>query len=174
LAVDLHQRLEAREDGGTRQRVRLAGRTANPSGAWVTQQARQLAWGLADSSTSIRFLIRDRDCKFTREFDAVFRGEGIAIIRTPIRAPKANAERFVRTIRVDCLDWLLILNRRYLERVLRVFVDHYNDHRPLRALKLTPPDSHPPTLRLVTSSGADRVERRDRLGGLIHEYGLTA
>jgi putative transposase len=157
-------------------RVRLAGCTPNPSGAWVTQQARQLAWGLAERSAPVRFLIRDRDSKFTRDFDTVLRSEGVEIIRTPIRAPKANAiaERFVRTIRVECLDWLLIINRRHLERVLRVFVDHYNGHRPHRALNLTPPDSDPPTLRLVTPSGRDRVERRDRLGGLIHEYGLAA
>jgi hypothetical protein len=109
-------------------RVHLAGCTANPSGAWVTQHARQIAWGLAGRSTSVRFLIRDRDSKFTRDFDIVFRSEGIEIVRTPVvRAPKANAvaERFVRTARSECLDWLLILNRRHLERVLRIFVDHY-------------------------------------------------
>ena len=107
-------------------RVHLAGCTANPSGGWVTQQARQLASGLTERSTSVRFLIRDRDSKFTRDFDIVFRCEGIEIVRTPVRAPKANAvaERFVRTVRAECLDWLLILNRRHLERVLRVYVDH--------------------------------------------------
>ena len=108
-------------------RVHLAGCTTNPSGAWVIQQARQLAWGLADRSTPARFLIRDRDSKFTRDFDIVFRSDGIEILRTPVRAPKANAiaERFVRTVRAECLDWLLILNRRHLERVLRIYVDHY-------------------------------------------------
>lgn len=157
-------------------RVRLAGCTSNPSGAWVTQQARQLAWRLANRSTSIRFLIRDRDSKFTREFDTVFRSEGIEIIRTPVRAPKANgvAERFIRTVRAECLDWLLIVNRRHLERTLRVFVDHYNGHRPHRALNLTPPDPRRPTPRLALSPRTDRVERRDRLGGLIREYGLAA
>jgi putative transposase len=159
-------------------RVRLAGCTSNPSGAWVTQHARQLAWGLADHSTSIRFLIRDRDSKFTREFDTVFRSEGIEIIRTPVRAPKANgvAERFIRTVRAECLDWLLIVNRRHLERTLRVFVDHYNGHRPHRALDLTPPDPRrpAPAPRLALSPRTDRVERRDRLGGLIREYGLAA
>ena len=91
-----------------------------------------------------------------------------------MRAPKANAiaERFVRTARAECLDWLLILNRRHLERVLRVFVDHYNSHRPHRSLKLAPPD--PPARKLgVVPSTAD-VERRDRLGGLVHEYSLAA
>ncbi len=108
-------------------RVHLAGCTANPTGAWVTQQARQLAWTIAERPTPPRFLIRDRDSKFSRDFDAIFASEGIEIIKTPIRAPKANAiaERFVRTARAECLDWLLLVNRRHLERVLRAFVDHY-------------------------------------------------
>jgi putative transposase len=93
-------------------------------------------------------LIRDRDSKFTRDFDTIFRSEGIEIIKTPIRSPKANAvaERFVRTARSECLDWLLILNRRQLTRLLRVFVQHYNNHRPHRALNLPPPDRKQPTL----------------------------
>jgi len=100
----------------------------------------------------------------------------IEIIRTPVRAPKANAiaERFVRTVRSECLDWLLILNRRHLERLPRGFVDHYNDHRPHRSLNLTPPDPSPSTLRLARSCWPDHVKRRDRLGGLIHEHALTA
>ena len=156
-------------------RVYLAGCTANPTGAWVTQQARQFAWTLAERSSPLRFLIRDRDSKFTRDFDTVFRSEGIEIIRTPVRAPKANAisERLVRTVRSECLDWLLIVNRRHLERVLRVFVDHYNSHRPHRSLKLLPPDP-PPTLGPASSPRPDYVRRRDRLGGLIHEYSLAA
>ena len=122
-------------------RVHLAGCTANPTGAWVTQQARQFAWTLQERPSSFRFLIRDRDSKFTRDFDAIFASEGIEIIKTPVRAPKANAiaERFVRTARAECLDWLLIINRRHLERVLRVFVDHYNTHRPHRSLNLNRP-----------------------------------
>jgi putative transposase len=157
-------------------RVHLAGCTVNPSGTWITQQARQLTWRLAERSTPVRFLIRDRDSKFTRDFDTVFRSEGVEIVRTPVRAPKANAiaERFVRTVRAECLDWLLVLNRRHLERVLRVFVDHYNGHRPHRALNLAPPDQERQTLRLATSSDPAGVERRDRLGGLIHEYNLAA
>ncbi len=107
--------------------VHLAGCTANPTGAWVTQQDRQITWTLRERSTPVRFLIRDRDSKFTRDFDAVFATEGITIIKTPVRAPKANAfaERFVRTARAECLDWLLIMNRSHLERVLGVFIDHY-------------------------------------------------
>jgi putative transposase len=108
-------------------RVHLAGCTANPTGTWVSQQARQFAWRIQERRTPFRFLIRDRDSKFARDFDAVFASEGIRIIKTPVRAPKANAfaERFVRTARAECLDRLLIVNRRHLERVLRVFVGHY-------------------------------------------------
>src|SRR2546426_1238561 len=115
----------------------------------------------------------DRDSKFTRDFDTVFASEGIQIIKTPVRAPKANAiaERFVRTVRAECLDWLLIMNRRHLERVLRAFIDHYNSHRPHRSLNLKPPD--PPAQKLgVVHPPTARLERRDRLGGLIHEYSL--
>jgi putative transposase len=132
-------------------RVHLAGCTPNPDSGWVTQQARQLAWTLTERSTPARFLIRDRDSKFTRDFDTVFRGEAIEIIKTPVRAPKANAiaERFVRTVRSECLDWLLIVNGQHLEKVLRVFVHHYNGHRPHRSLNLTPPDPEP-RLQLVT------------------------
>jgi putative transposase len=152
----------------------LAGCTANPTGDWVTQQARQIAWTLRERSTRPRFLIRDRDSKFTHDFDTVFRGEGSEIIREPVRAPKANAiaERFVRTVRSECLDWLLIVNRRHLERVLRVYVHHYNSHRPHRSLNLAPPD---PTARnvAVPRQSAAVVERRDRLGGLLHEYSLA-
>jgi hypothetical protein len=110
------------------------------------------------------------------EAAGVFRSEGIEIVRTPVRAPKANAiaERFVRTVRADCLDWLLILNRRHLERVLRVFVDHYNHHRPHRALDLAPPDQQRSTLRVSTACDRNRIHRRDRLRGLIHEYSRAA
>jgi putative transposase len=119
-------------------RVWLAGCTANPTGAWVTQQARNLGLDLSDQR--VRFLIRDRDSKYSVPFDEVFRSEGIRIVKTPVRAPQANAiaERFVRTVRSECLDWLLILNRRHLERVLRVYIDHYNHERPHRVLELTP------------------------------------
>ena len=147
-------------------RVWLAGCTANPTGVWVTQQARNL--GLEFSDRGVRFLIRDRDSKYSGPFDEVFRSEGIRIVKTPVRAPKANAiaERFVRTVRAECLDWLLILNRRHLESVLRVYVDHYNRERPHRALELRPPDLDERRER----SPEGEIRRRDRLGGLIHEY----
>jgi transposase InsO family protein len=147
-------------------RVWLAGCTANPSGAWVTQQARNL--GLDFSGQGVRFVIHDRDSKYSRPFDEVFRSEGIRIVKTPVRAPKANAiaERFVRTVRAECLDWLLILNRRHLEGVLRVYVRHYNRERPHRALELKPPELGERRERAPEGE----IRRRDQLGGLIHEY----
>ena len=147
-------------------RVWLAGCTTNPTGAWVTQQARNLGLDFVDQG--VRFLIRDRDSKYSGPFDEVFRSEQIRIVKTPVRAPKANAiaERFVRTVRSECLDWLLILNRRHLERVLRIYLDHYNRQRPHRALDLHPPE--PDERRESSPSG--EICRRDRLGGLIHEY----
>ena len=147
-------------------RVWIAGCTKNPSGDWVTQQARNLGFDFAEQR--LRFLIRDRDSKYSGAFDEIFRSEGARIVRTPVRAPKANAiaERFVRTVRAECLDWLLILNRRHLERVLRVYVDHYNRERPHRALELRAPES----VERPERSPAGEIRRRDRLGGLIHEY----
>ena len=120
------------------------------------------------SDSGVRFLIRDRDSKYSGPFDEVFRSEGIRIVKTPVRAPKANAiaERFVRTVRAECLDWLLILNRRHFEGVLRVYVNHYNRERPHRALELRPPEHDERRER----SPEREIRRRDRLGGLIHEY----
>jgi putative transposase len=123
-------------------------------------------WTFAEHSEPLRFLIRDRDQKFTDRFDEVFRGNGIEIVRTPFRAPQANgvAERFVRTARSERLDWMLILNQQRLERVLAEFVTHYNEHRPHRSLSLVPPE---PRRSSVTSAAGDvRVHRRDRLGGV--------
>jgi transposase InsO family protein len=120
-------------------------------------------------------LIRDHDRKFTRSFDGVFQGAGMQIVRTPIQAPQANgiAERFVRTVRAECLDWLLILNARHLSRVLDVYVDHYNRHRPHRGLGLLPP-SHRTMPSAATETPPDAVRRHDRLGGLIREYRRAA
>jgi transposase InsO family protein len=157
-------------------RVHLAGCTATPTAQWVTQQARQVTWSLNDRPERFRYLIRDRDQKFTASFDEVFCSVGCEIVRTPCRTPQANgvAERFVRTVRSECLDWLLILNERHLEHVLTRFVAHYDGHRPHRSLGLKPPR---PTDSLPVSE-AERweilVERRDRLGGVIHEYVLAA
>jgi len=106
-------------------RVHLAEITENPDGAWVAQQARNFVWGVQEDEPRVRFLIRDNDAKFGGAFDEAFRTEGIQVIRTPVEAPKANAiaERFVGTVRRECLDWLLIANRRHLERVLRTFIE---------------------------------------------------
>jgi putative transposase len=146
-------------------RVWFAGCTANPSGAWVTQQARNLGPDLADRG--VRFLMRDRDGKYSAAFDEILRSERIRTVKTPVRAPRANAiaERFVTTVRSECLDWLLILNRRHLERVLRVYIDHYNTQRPHRGVGLRPPDT-----TKLGGTGVGEVRRHDRLGGPINEY----
>jgi putative transposase len=124
-------------------RVHVLGVTKNPDSAWVTQQARNLVVG--EGLTGIRFLIRDRDSKFSGPFDEVFRSEGVRIVKTPIRAPRANAftERWVRTVRTECLDWMLVLGRRHLDHVLRVYTSHYNGRRPHRGLGLKTPDPRP-------------------------------
>ena len=129
-----------------RRRVHIAGITAHPTGAWVTQQARNLLMDLGDHAEQFRFLIRDRDSKFTAAFDAVFAGADIRIIRTPVRAPRANAiaERWIGTLRRECLDHLLITGPRHLAVVLREFVEHYNTHRPHRSLQQRPPAGRTP------------------------------
>jgi putative transposase len=161
-------------------RVRIAGITANPDGAWVTQQARNLVMRLDDERVRIRFLIRDRDSKFTASFDEVLRSEGIRVIKAPVRAPRAraHAERWVESLRRECLDRLLILGRRHLERVVHVYAQHYNEHRPHRSRDQRPPLAKPPPIDGPAPSNVllqlDRLRRRDRLGGLLHEYELAA
>lgn len=152
---------------GTR-RVHIAGITAHPTDTWVTQQARNLLMALGDDASRFRFLIRDRDAKFTAAFDAVFASADIRIIRTPAQAPRANAiaERFIGTLRRECLDHVLLIGPRHLAAVLQEYVEHYNTHRPHRSLH-----QHSPTGRTPPPSGATvRLLRRDRLGGLVHEY----
>ena len=156
-------------------KVHVAGVTASPTGPWVTQQARQLAWTIGEGMIPVQWLIRDRVTKFTTSFDDVFRSEGVRVIRTPVRTPRANAvaERFVATVRQECLDRMIILGRRHLVAVLQEFVDHYNTHRPHRSLGQTAPCS--PTRSEERSTGpVGRVVRADKLGGLIHEYRLVA
>jgi putative transposase len=159
---------------GTR-RVHVVGCTSNPNTHWVTQQARQFAWTLPERPEPARFLIRDRDQKFTSEFDTVFRGAGVQVVLTPRQTPTANAvaERFVRTIRSECLDLLLIVNSQHLRTVLAGFAHHYNHHRPHRSLGLVPPIPRCPPLKPALARPA-HVQRRDRLGGLLHEYGVAA
>ena len=151
-----------------RRRVHVAGITAHPTGEWVTQQARNLLMELGEHAERFRFLIRDRDSKFTAAFDAVFTGADIRIIRTPIRAPRVNgiAERFIGTLRRECLDHMMITGPRHLDVVLREYVQHFNTRRPHRSLRQCPPAGGTPS----GSAAAVRVLRRDRLGGLLHEY----
>ena len=156
-----------------RRKVFLAGVTAHPVGAWVTQQARNLVATLEDQGRAVRFLVRDRDTKFVGPFDEVMRSIGARVIKTPFRSPRANviAERFVRTARSECLDWVLIRSERHLERVLFEFVDHYNHERPHRGINLEVPVAYS-TVRPFTGLG--RLRRTDRLGGLLHEYCVAA
>jgi hypothetical protein len=153
---------------GTR-RVHLAGITAHPTGEWVTQQARNLLMNLEGRADSFKFLIHDRDTKFTTAFDAVFTAVSTRIIRTPVGAPRANAiaERWIAGARCECLDRMLIASERHLQLVLSEYADHYNVHRPHRTLRQSPPAGRecPPAPDTNV-----RVLRRDRLGGLIHEY----
>ena len=154
-------------------RVHVLGVTAHPVGEWVTQQARNLLMTLDDRVGRFRFLVRDRDAKFTAAFDAVFAAEAIEVLRTPVRAPRANAyaERWVGTVRREVLDRMLIVGCRQLQAVLAEYVAHYNGHRPHRALGQAPPLR--PGVPVVLAPPA-RIVRRDRLGGLIHEYAQVA
>jgi putative transposase len=161
-------------------RVHLAGITANPDGAWVAQQGRNLLMRLDDEGVRPRFLIRDRDSKYTHAFNELFRSEGIRVIRAPVRAPRAraHAERWIGSLRRECLDRLLIVGRRHLERVVHVYAQHYNEHRPHRSLAQQPPLAKRQPIAKRPSSREplqlDRLCRRDRLGGLLHEYELAA
>lgn len=150
-------------------KVHVAGCTANPDGAWVTQQARNLFFHLEQRKEPLKFFIHDRDKKFCGPFDDIFATEGVQVVRTPIQAPRANAtaERWVRTVKEECLDWLLITGRRHLEAVLRTYVDHYNHARPHRGLELAIPEPNEAVSELAHPAA---VDRRNRLGGLIHEY----
>jgi transposase InsO family protein len=154
-------------------RVHLVGVTVHPAGEWVAQQARNLRMHLGDDLSRFRFVLRDRDTKFTAAFDAVFAAEGIEVLRTPVRAPQANAyaERWVGTVRRELLDRLLIFGRRQLVSVLAEYADHYNVHRPHRALGQVPPLGSVESAAVLS---AGRVVRRDRLAGLIHEYAQVA
>ena len=155
-------------------RVHVLGVTRHPTGEWVTQQARNLMMTIGERIDAFRFLIRDRDTKFTQAFDAVFADAGVEVLRSPPRAPKANAyaERWVSTIRHECLDRLLVFHERQLVRVLAEYEAHYNGHRPHRALDQQPPMPDFP----VRSDSGDRtaVRRTEALGGLINEYRCAA
>ena len=152
---------------GTR-RVHLAGITTNPTGPWTTQGARNLLMRSRDGH-GFRFLIRDGAGQFTRAFDGVFAGAGITAIRTPLRAPQANAyaERWVRTLRHELLDRTIIWNERQLRALLVDYIGHYNNHRPHRGIgQRAPNDTH----FVVAMRPGQRIERHTTCAGLINEY----
>jgi putative transposase len=158
-------------------RIEYLACTTKPETAWMLQQARNLLMELDDRRRQVRFLIHDRDAKFPRAFDALLTSENVKVIRTPVRAPNANAhmERWVGSVRRECLDRLLIVGRRQLEHVLRVYIRHYNRQRPHRSLHLRSPDSHARSpISAASTALPPRIARRDLLGGVIHEYELAA
>jgi len=154
-------------------RVHLAGVTAHPTAAWTVQQARNTLMDLGERTDGLKFLIRDRDAKYTGAFDAVFVAAGMRVIATPVRAPRANAicERWIASARRECTDRILIAGRRHLHHVLSEYIDHYNTHRPHRTLRQQPPDGR---AHVAPPDGKIRVRRRARLGGLIYEYSQAA
>jgi putative transposase len=157
-------------------RIEFVACTANPTGALVAQQARNLLMAIDDRGQPLRFLIHDRDSKFSGDFDHVFESDGIAVIRTPVQAPNANAhaERWVGSVRRECLDRLLIFSGRQLEHVLRVYTRHYNQHRPHWALALRPPEQADRSATPLSAPPDARIKRTDLLGGRIHEYDHAA
>jgi putative transposase len=152
--------------------VHILGVTARPTGAWTAQQARNLMMDLGVRAGQFKFLIRDRDSKFTAAFDGVLSGNGARVIKTPVRSPRANsyAERFVGTVRRECLDHVLVLGERHLRSVLAEFARHHNGHRPHQGLQQEPPQRRPSEAVDITA----RIERRQVLGGLISEYSRAA
>ena len=148
-------------------RVLLAGCTARPDEAWMTQQARNLIWRLEDEGFKLRFVVHDRDKKFAAKADHMLRSTGARVIVTPLMAPRANAhrERLVGTIRRECLDWMLVMNQQHLQTILDAYVAHYNTERPHRSCELRPPSTRGDPI--VTRG---KVRRRRQLGGLISEY----
>jgi putative transposase len=153
-------------------RVHILGVTANPAGTWTAQQARNLLTDLGERADRFKFLIRDRDGKFTKTFDEVFAGDGVRIIKSPVRSPRANsyAERYVGTLRRECLDHLLIHGERHLQKILAEYERHYNDHRPHQAREQRPPLYQPGE----APDPATRIKRQQTVQGLINEYRRAA
>jgi putative transposase len=154
-------------------RIRVLGATAHPTAAWTTQMARNLAMDIQDTAATVKYLIRDRDSRYTAAFDAVLADSGIAIIKTGIRVPRMNAtmERWVRTCRAELLDRTLILNQAHLVHALREYESFYNEHRPHRSLHAAAPQ-HPLPAPITEPDRVSHlnIRRRDRLGGILHEY----
>ena len=146
--------------------VHLAGCTEHPNAIWVTQQARQLCWEVENRAVPMRFLIHDNATTFTASFDAVFQAQGIEVIHTPFQAPNANAvaERWIRSVRQECLDKLVLVGQWHVRRVLAEYVAFYNTRRPHQGLAQQCP------VPLTVVSGCGIVQRRDVLGGIVHDY----
>jgi transposase InsO family protein len=154
-------------------KVRLLGVTRHPTGAWVTQAARNLVMALDEAGCTFRFLIRDRDTTFTPSFDAVLADAGLRIVKSPPQAPRANAyaERWVGSARRECTDRLLITGRRHLAAVLSQYVEHCNRHRPHQSLNQQPPQ---PRQAQTSAPDGSAIRRQQILGGLINEYHRAA
>jgi putative transposase len=157
-------------------RVHILGVTVHPNGAWVAQQACNLMLDLGERAGQFRLLIRDRDTKSTTVFDEVFTSEGIEVLRSPPQVPRVNAysERWVRTVRRECLDRMLIYTPRHLLGVLAEFVEHYNEHRPHQSRRQRPPNASDTEPAVVVDLALARVRRRKILNGLISEYSQAA
>ena len=149
-------------------RMHVLGVTAHPTGSWTAQQARNLLMDLGERAGRFRFLIRDRDSKFTTVFEEVLAGNGVRIIKTPVQSPRANsfAERYVGTLRRECLDHLLIHGEQHLRRILAEYSRHYNEHRPHQSREQRPPLHESGQPIDMTA----RIKRRQVVHGLISEY----
>ncbi|WP_240724235.1 integrase core domain-containing protein [Frankia sp. B2] len=153
-------------------RVHILAVTAHPTGAWISHQARQLVMNLDGRLDAFRFLIRDRDAKYPQAFDDVFAPEGVQIVRTPPRTPQANAyaERFIRSVRQECTDKILLFGKRHAAAVLDEYARHFHDHRPHQGREQRPPNHDPATVTPLVGP----IDRRKVLGGMISEYHRAA